>query len=221
MPYCAVRSKFQVLTVLAVTCWALVACDFFRELESVPEAGDDESGDGTDSAMGDMGDMGVGETEGEPCDVLDEYCSDQDTLHSCDYETGEMVTYPCAAWCAQGNLYNFTCTPTADFRHACWCVNPGDIKLDTCAQLESCVIECGGDPDSPCTGECFTRTDPQTMRLLGTLYSCADRACDELCVASPYECGSCLLAARAGLWGDCGVEREVCNADQSDEPSWP
>lgn len=195
-------------------------CDFFRELQSEPEAGedgtaDDESGDSGDS--GESGDTG----DGGPCDVLDESCSDQDTLHSCNYDSGELDTYNCAALCGQGTLLNFTCTPTADFTHGCWCVAPGDIKLDSCAQLEICVIECGGDPSSSCTNGCFERTDAQTIRLLGTLYSCADRTCDELCVASPGDCGSCLLAARAGLYGGCGVEREVCNADSTDEPSWP
>lgn len=206
--------RLRIPIVLALT-MPLAGCDFFRELESTPEAGEDESG-------GSEGDSETGgETGGEPCDVLDEACPDQDTLLSCDFETGELVSYDCASLCLAGGLLNFTCTPTADFRHGCWCVSPGDLELDTCAQLETCVIECGGEPDSDCTKQCFTRTDAQTVRLLGTLYSCADRACDDLCVASPQDCGSCLLAARAGLWGDCGVEREVCDADQSDEPSWP
>ena len=212
------RSPLAAITVLAVTLGALTGCDFFRELESLPEAGEDESGSGDLGADEDTGE--TGETGGEPCNVLDEYCSDQDTLHSCDVETGELLTYPCATVCGSGDLLNFTCTPTADFRHACWCVNPGAIKIDTCLQLDNCVVDCG-DPASTCAGECFTRTDAQTVRLLGALYSCADRACDEVCAASPYDCGSFLLAAKAGLWGDCGVAREVCNADEGDEPSWP
>ncbi|KIG15252.1 hypothetical protein DB30_05796 [Enhygromyxa salina] len=204
---------------LAVTIGALTGCDFFQELENLPEAGEDESGEGDGTAgTGDTGD--AGETGGEPCDVLDEFCSDQDTLHSCDLATGELLTYPCATVCGSANLLNFTCTPTATFQHGCWCVNPGDIKLDTCLQLDTCVNECG-DPDSTCAGQCFTRTDAQTVRLLGALYSCADRACDEICASSPADCGSCLIAAKAGLWGDCGVAREVCDADQNDEPSWP
>jgi hypothetical protein len=207
------RSTLVALSVLAVTLGALTGCDFFQELESLPEAGEDGSGDSDGTA--DTGE--TGETGGEPCNVLDEFCSDQDTLHHCDQNTGELVTYPCATVCGSGNLLNFTCTPTASFLHACWCVNPGKIKLDTCAQLDTCVVECG-DPDSTCAGECFTKTDAQTGRLLGALYSCADRACDEVCASSPVDCGSCLIAAKAGLWGDCGVAREVCDADESDDP---
>jgi hypothetical protein len=192
-------------------------CDFFRELQSLPEAGEDGTADDESGESEDTGESGE-TSDGEPCDVLDEVCSNQDTLLSCDYDSGELVTYDCAVWCGEEALLNFTCTPTADFTHGCWCVAPGDIKLDSCWQLETCMIECGGDPNSSCMNSCFDRTDAQTIRLLGTLYSCADRACDDLCVASPGECGSCLLAARAGLYGDCGVEREVCNADSNDEP---
>jgi hypothetical protein len=194
-------------------------CDFFRELQSLPEAGDDGTGEGTSETDETGGSDETGDAE--PCDVLDESCPNQDTLRSCDFESGELVTYDCAGWCGEGSLLNFTCSPTADFSHGCWCVAPGDIKLDSCWQLESCIIECGGDPSSSCTNSCFDRTDAQTIRLLGTLYSCADRACDELCVTSPADCGSCLLSARAGLWGDCGVEREVCDADSTDETPWP
>jgi hypothetical protein len=192
---------------------ALVGCDFFRELESLPEAGEDESG-GTEGET-----ETAGETGDEPCTVLDDHCSDQDTLHSCNPETGVLETYDCAIWCGE-DLLNFTCTPTAEFSHGCWCVIPGDIKLDTCVQLEACLYDCG-EPGSDCSNGCFERTDYQTIRLLGTLVSCADRSCDELCAAYPDECGSCLLAAQAGVYGDCGLEREVCDADQGDEPSWP
>jgi hypothetical protein len=200
---------------------ALVSgCDFFQELQSLPEAGEDGTDSGTGSTEDGTGDTGETGDEG-PCDVLDESCPNQDTLSSCDLATGELITYDCAALCQSGNLLNFTCTPTEDFSHGCWCVEPGTIKIDNCAQLEGCVIDCGGDPDSDCANECFTRTDAQTIRLLGTLYSCADRACDPLCAESPLDCGACLLQARAGLYGDCGLERQVCNADQNDEPSWP
>jgi hypothetical protein len=197
---------------IAVTSPVLGGCDFFQELQSLPEAGEEESG-------GDSEGDSESETGGEPCTVLDDYCSDQDTLHSCNLETGEIDTYFCAAMCGD-SLLNFTCTPTGDFRHACWCVSPGQIKIDTCVQLEGCLAECG-EPGSDCSNGCFERTDYQTIRLLGTLYSCADRACDELCAASPADCGGCILSARAGLWGDCGLQREVCDADVGDEPSWP
>jgi hypothetical protein len=212
-------------TILSLQLTVLIAlgasgCDFFRELQSLPEAGEDGTAEDESGGTGNTGE--TGDTGGgQPCDVLDESCSDQDTLQSCDFESGELLTYDCGAWCGEGALLNFTCTPTADFSHGCWCVEPGDIKLDSCSQLELCVFECGGDPNSQCTSSCFQRTDAQTIRLLGTLYSCADRACDELCVASPGDCGSCLLSARAGLWGDCGLAREVCDADVTDEPSWP
>jgi hypothetical protein len=212
-----IRSQLALAVVMSV---GASGCDFFRELQSLPEAGEDGTGDESDDSDSDSDESG--ETgDAEPCDVLDESCSNQDTLHSCDYESGELVTYDCAVWCGEGALLNFTCIPSADFTHGCWCVAPGDIKLDSCWQLESCMYECGGDPNSSCTHSCFDRTDAQTIRLLGTLYSCADRACDELCVASPADCGSCLQAARAGLYGDCGVEREVCDADSNDESGWP
>lgn len=213
------KIRLQLALALMTTVGAS-GCDFFRELQSLPEAGedgtaDDESGETEDAdESGESGETG----DDEPCDVLDEACANQDTLLSCDYESGELVAYDCAAWCGEEALLNFTCIPTADFTHGCWCVAPGDIKLDSCWQLEACMVDCGGDPNSSCTGSCFGRTDAQTIRLLGTLYSCADLACDDLCVESPVDCGSCLQAARAGLYGDCGVEREVCDADSNDEP---
>lgn len=211
-PTAQVHLHFRAVLFVAITSSALIGCDFFRELESLPEAGEDESGDGSE-------DEGDSETGDQPCTVLDDRCSDQDTLHSCNFESGELDSYSCALLCGE-ELLNFSCVPTAEFRHACWCVNPGKIKIDTCAQLESCLANCG-DPASACSNACFERTDAQTVRLLGTLYSCADRACDELCATSPADCASCLAAAQAGLYGDCGLQREVCDADKGDEPSWP
>ena len=205
------------LSLAAVIALGASGCDFFRELQSLPEAGED-TGDSDTDESGETGD--TGETGDEWCDVLDEACLNQDTLRVCDDETGELSTYDCAVLCGE-NLLNFTCTPTADFSHGCWCVVPGDIKLDSCSQLEACMYECNGGPDSDCTNGCFERTDAQTIRLLGTLISCADRACDELCAASPTDCASCQLAAQAGLYGDCGLQRTVCDADSTDEPSWP
>ncbi len=198
-----------------VTALALLGCDFFKELESEPDAGetDDDDDDEADDTEGTAGD----ETEGEPCTVLDEHCEDQDTLVTCDPESGELVTADCSQLCA--GLLNFTCTPTDTFQHACWCVSPGEFKIDSCTQLETCVTECG-DPNSSCAASCFESTDATTIRLLGALWSCADLSCDELCSESPTDCSSCLAAARAGLWGDCGVERSVCDSDKGDEP-WP
>ncbi len=214
------RATLRTALLILVMSSAALGCDFFRELESVPEAGDDESGDDESDESDESGESGEsGEAGDEPCTVLDEHCSDQDTLHSCNAESGAIDTYLCAALCGEG-LINFSCVPTADFRHACWCVTPGAVKIDTCAQLEACIAECGA-PGTDCSNACFTRTDYQTIRLLGTLYSCADRACDDLCAASPADCASCLAAAQAGLWGDCGLQREVCDADQGDEPTWP
>jgi hypothetical protein len=210
------RIRLQLVVAVASLSGAS-GCDFFKELQSLPEAGEDGTGTDEDDETDSTGETG----DAEPCDVLDESCPDQDTLSSCDYESGELVTYDCGTWCGEASLLNFTCIPTADFTHGCWCVSPGDIKLDSCWQLEVCIVECGGDPNSACVGACFDRTDAQTIRLLGTLYSCADRACDESCAASPADCGACLQAARAGLWGDCGVEREVCDADTTDETPWP
>lgn len=210
------------MPVVLVTLLGLTACDFFRELESLPEAGDDESGSGDDTLGDTLGDTGAGETEGEPCIVYDNTCSGQDMLHACSPETLELVPVSCSAWCA--GLVNFTCAPNeteVGFPHGCWCVEPGQVKIDSCTQLETCVVECGSDPNSACTQDCFTRTDTSTVRLLGALYSCADLACDQLCVDSPGECATCLIAARAGAYGDCSLAREVCNDDRNDEPSWP
>jgi len=191
---------------------ALPACDFFKELQSDPDAG------GTDEAGDDTTD-GTDTGSDEPCDVLDEHCADQDTLVSCDPDSGELVTSQCAALCGD-TLLNFTCTPTANFVHGCWCVSPGNIKLTACAELEDCVNGCG-DPNSTCSQSCFADTDATTIRLLGTLWSCAVIACDEICAMYPADCNSCLASAQAGLWGDCGVERSVCDADKTDEPTWP
>jgi hypothetical protein len=193
---------------------ALSGCDFFKELESenTDEVGDTEAGDTDETA-----DETAGTDEG-PCDVLDERCDDQDTLISCDPASGELLTIECAALC--GGLLNFTCTPTESFVHGCWCVTPGDIKLATCTDLEACLAGCG-DPNSTCSQQCFGDTEATTIRLLGTLWSCADLSCDEICAAYPGECSGCLAAARAGLWGDCGVERSVCDADELDDEPWP
>jgi hypothetical protein len=177
----------------------LTACDFFKELQSenTDETGDDEVGD-TDT------DGTAEETASDqPCDVLDEHCENQDVVVNCNPETGELVTSQCAALCGD-QLLNFTCTPTESFIHGCWCVSPGNLKLTTCTELETCVNECG-DPNSACSQQCFVDTDATTVRLLGTLWSCADRSCDEICAAYPGECGVLLAAAKSGLWGVCGV----------------
>jgi hypothetical protein len=199
-----------VLTIALVL--ALPGCDFFKELQS-----ENPEETGTDDEAGDTADETADDTAGT-CDVLDEHCEDQDTLVNCNPETGELVTLECAALC--GEQLNFTCTPTADFTHGCWCVVPGNIKLATCTELEACISECG-DPNSTCSQACFGDTDAATIRLLGTLWSCADLSCDEICATYPADCNGCLASARAGLWGDCGVERSVCDADELDDQPWP
>ena len=51
---------------------------------------------------------------------------------------------------------------------------------------------------------------------------CAETTCNDECLAYPDGCGDCLGAARAGLYGDCGVERSVCDADLPDDAfPWP
>ena len=191
-------------------------CDFFKELQSEPL---DETGTDSESGSETDGTGGTDETAAGPCTVLDDHCANQDTLYTCDANTGEVMMYDCGVLCGS-ELLNFTCIPTDSFAHACWCVQPGDIKLRSCSELEACVNECG-DPNSDCSKGCFVDTDATTIRLLGTLWSCADLACDEICADYPAECSGCLASARAGLWGDCGVERSVCDADQTDEPTWP
>ena len=200
----------------------LTACDFFRELQSLPDAGEDESGSGDGS-----GDT-EGETEGDsdagPCTVYDNYCGGQDEWHVCNPETEELEEYSCSNWCGGNSLLNFACVPdetVVGFIHGCWCVEPGAIKLDTCVQLEDCIVGCGSDPNDDCTPECFARTDAATTRVLGQLYSCADLACDAECTDNPTNCAACLAYARKGLYGDCGLARKVCDDDETDEPSWP
>ena len=217
------RAHVQIAAIALLLTGLGSGCDFFKELQSLPEAGEDESGDGSGEDGDEESDTGTPTDIADegPCDVLDDQCSDQDTLLSCDFDSGEVFSCPCASMCAESGMLNFTCTPTADFSHGCWCAQPGQFKLDNCLQLDTCITDCGGGPGDECALECFTRTDAQTVRLLGTLYHCADKTCDAICAESPIDCGNCLLSARAGLYGDCGVEREVCNADLNDEPSWP
>ncbi|MCA9699434.1 MAG: hypothetical protein KC431_18050 [Myxococcales bacterium] len=196
---------------LALVLPALAGCDFFKELQSEPgaEAGDTDTD--TDTGDSDTGD--------EPCTNLDDYCADQDTLRTCDPESGALVTLDCASLCGASSQLNFSCIPAEDI-HACWCVTPGQYKLKSCSELEQCVVACG-DPGSDCSQNCFTDTTYQTVRLLGSLYHCADTSCDDICKEFPSDCGSCMQAALAGVWGDCGLERSVCDADQNDEPTWP
>jgi hypothetical protein len=113
------------------------------------------------------------------------------------------------------------CTATATGQHACWCVTPGTYKLDSCTQLELCLAECGSDAAGACGTTCFGRTTAETVRLYGSLASCAALACEEICLADPASCTNCVVQAKAGLFGDCGVARSVCDADQNDDEPWP
>ena len=61
-----------------------------------------------------------------------------------------------------------------------------------------------------------------TARLYGALVLCAEAACEDECLEVPEGCGECISLARAGLYGDCGVERSVCDADRPDDGfPWP
>jgi hypothetical protein len=137
-------------------------------------------------------------------------------LSSCDLASGVLTDYNCATLC-NGNL-NFTCLSNPDGQHGCWCVQPGDIALDGCAQVEVCIAGC---TTANCTNGCFGRASTPTIRLLGALFHCAESDCEAQCEASAETCNSCILATRAGVYGGCGVERSVCDADTVDEIPWP
>jgi hypothetical protein len=199
-----------VLSALVVSVFALGACDFFNELQSA----DSETGEGDGDGDGD-GESGS-ETGGE-CTLQDDMCVSQDNLLSCNFETGELEDLNCANLCAPN--INVACMMAPSTVHACWCAVPGDIKIDSCTQLESCLNNCGPAATEECGWNCLDRTDASTVRLLGALLSCADIACDQICKDDINVCADCLLSARAGLYGDCSIERSTCDQDSS-EP-WP
>lgn len=194
---------------------ALGGCDFFKELESV-ETGT-ETGDETASESGDeTAAESSSDTEAQACSIIEDECVDQDTLMSCDFESGELNELNCAALCAPN--INVTCMMTPSTVHACWCAAPGTQKLDSCSQLEDCLNTCGPDATGECGFACMERTDANTVRLLGALLSCADIACDDICKEDLNVCANCILSARAGLSGNCSLERSICDQDTNDDP---
>lgn len=223
--------RSQALIPLATT--ALLAllgtagCDFFQELESLPEAGGgEESGEdsGTEGEGGEGTPTDLG--DGQPCTTLDDVCLGQDSLISCDPETAELKAHDCGTLCAQNGQLNFTCSVLSvdtGLAHGCWCSSPNNVKIDACNDVDQCIFNCGAFPDlaGECTEACLSRTDASTIRLLGSLYHCADLSCDAACAQDPFSCMDCVLSARAGLYGDCALERAFCDSDTNDDIPWP
>lgn len=186
-------------------------CDFFKELESAPGA--TASGTDTDTGGASTGDTSVG------CEVeLDDRCVDQDTVASCGPADGVLTEVDCPAVC--GELVSFSCVATASGQHACWCVEPGDNKLLSCTELESCLGDC--DVESlACADQCFARTDATTIRLYGALVHCAEAACEDACREDPASCPACVDAARTAGEGGCSLPRAVCDDDRNPDEPWP
>lgn len=202
---------------LPVAVWALAVagCGMFEELQSVEDAsgGDDETastGSTTGSADADSG----SETAGAACEILaDDRCLDQDTLQTCDPETGDITVYACGELC--GENVNFTCLlSTSDGRHGCWCVAAG-IDTLPCTELEVCLQECG---DETCSDKCFSRSTENTIRIYGSLVHCANEACTPLCSQNPGSCGGCIASTIAEGTGDCAVPRSLCDNDVPEDP---
>lgn len=181
-------------------------CDFFKELESVEDAGEEDT-------------EGIPDRYEDDCTLEDDFCGDQDFLQSCDFSTGETLEVDCGLAC--GPYINFTCTRLYTGQHACWCVETGTQKIDSCSQLEQCLGECGAGATEACGLACFERTTTNTARLYGALVHCAESECEDICTEYPESCASCVVAARSGAYGSCAVERNVCDADDNDEPDWP
>ena len=206
---------------LLVVMTLAAGCTWFKELQSAESAGDsgtsgdtgDDTDDDDDDESGSSGD-GVCEIE------KDDRCDDQDSLRSCDPATGELTELACADLCS--GTMKFSCViATADARHGCWCVVPGDQKLLTCSELEECLLECTDDSSSACADTCFARTNAGTIRTYGALVSCAHSGCDDTCREDLQECATCISSSIASGTGDCTLERAVCDADASEDPWWP
>jgi hypothetical protein len=197
-------------------------CAWFKELQSAESAeGTGTSGDTGDDTSDDDTDDDAESTGVEICEVAEhDRCADQDTLRSCDPATGELTEFACADLCS--GTMNFSCViATADARHGCWCVVPGDQKLLTCSELEGCLLECTDDSSSACADACFAKTNAGTIRTYGALVSCAHNGCDDTCREDLEACASCISSAIASGVGDCTLERSVCDADASGDPWWP
>jgi hypothetical protein len=188
-------------------CGQLAGCTFFKELESA-EGAEIDTDTSTDSSDG----------TGEVCSLLDDTCDDQDTVRSCDLGTGKIDTYDCGGLCGQN--VNFTCIDVGTGQHGCWCVAPGQQKVYSCWELESCLEGCGGAVDSFCSDQCFARTTASTVRMFGALVHCAQSGCEDTCRNEATACAECINLAMAGGSGGCGLQRSVCDADENDEP-WP
>jgi hypothetical protein len=188
-------------------CGAVAGCTFFKELESEEGA---EISTGTST--------GTSDGSGDECTLIDDTCENQDTVRSCDLSTGQVDKYDCGVLCG-GNV-NFTCIDVGNGQHGCWCVAPGQQKVYSCWELESCLQGCGGAVDSFCSDQCFSRTTSSTVRMFGALVHCAQSGCEDTCRDEPAACGECINLAMAGGSGGCGLERSVCDGDQNDEP-WP
>jgi hypothetical protein len=199
-----------------VPIWALMglpgaACDFFDELESAPGA----TASGTDT---DTGSTSTGDTSA--CEVeIDDRCLDQDTVASCGPDDGILTEVDCPTLC--GELVSFSCVATGSGQHACWCVEPGDVKTLTCTGLEECLGECDLSESFECADRCFDRTDPATIRLYGALVHCAEAACQDTCPVAPETCEACIAEARIAGEGGCSLPRAVCNDDRDPEEPWP
>lgn len=188
-----------------------LACGFFDELEPL---GDETTGGEDTGAEDGTGDGETGDAAG--CTIVDDRCDSQDVVESCDLETGELSTLNCAVLC--GGSLNVTCLQGPTGQHGCWCVSPGVTALDGCGALEACLLNC---TTTACSDGCFDRASTSTIRLLGALYHCAEQDCESICTETPEGCNSCILATRSGVYGNCGVERSVCDSDDVDDYPWP
>lgn len=203
--------SLHTLLVALMALGPLGGCDFFKELE---DAEQDETGD--TSETGESGETG---DAGDVCQLgVTDYCASQDDLITCDPETSEEIEFDCAYACAPN--INVSCFKTPSYISACWCAAPGDQKIDSCSQLETCLGKCGVDAWDSCGEACFARTTATTVRLYGALLACAEKSCVETCAEEPAACGNCLASARAGYSGDCAVERSLCDQDENDD-AWP
>src|SRR5688572_2113387 len=139
--------------VLVVFLAATAGCSLFKELQDAESAEDSGSGTGTSDTgsdeTDDADDTGSDETS-SACELPDDdRCLDQDTLQTCDPDSGVLTEYACADLCA--GTPNFTCLIAAsDGRHGCWCVTPGPQKVLSCTELEACLGDCSGAADTSC-----------------------------------------------------------------------
>lgn len=194
-------------------------CGLFKELQSEESA--TSAGSGSSSGTGSSSGSGGSDETSASCEIsMDDRCADQDTLQTCDPDSGAFAEYACADLCA--GTPNFTCLiASSDGRHGCWCVAPGPQKVLSCTDLEGCLNDCTGAADMSCADACFSRTTIETIRTFGALVYCAHKECDDACREAPEGCGTCIDQAIAAGTGSCTLERSVCDQDHNDEPWWP